>query len=445
MGWLEHLNDVMEAIPTATSDWTLLTTYIEGDEAAFELLVTKYFRMVYTLAVRQVGDAHLAEEVAQSVFIILARKSAKLSSGVSICGWLVQTTRFVARDALKARQRRLRTEKEFAASQETDLPAKIHGNTLEALLDEALLALPPLEQAGVIAHFVEGKSFKEVGAILAISGDAAQKRVSRSLDKLRMYLVRRGAKVPLATVAGMFTAWSANEPSAQTIQSALQTAKAAATGKLAPGPAVALANRAARLLPFRSALTLGLKLAVPVLLLTGGFGAWREWRIQSREGPLAPDQRIEALAKDWSRIILRFDSVKRSVAAIPPNDPRFQTMLADVNSASQESQRIKTELDVLLTSPRNRDDLADFLTTEVAETLQLDHSEKAKVYSIMRNHLARGATFMEAMKMMAADIPNVAIQVKSILTPDQQRRFDSVYIADASGFLVYLRSAMTGQ
>src|ERR1043166_4655424 len=55
-------------------DHQLLNAYAGGDEQAFETLVEKYFRMVYTVAARQTGDSHLAEEITQSVFLILSRK-----------------------------------------------------------------------------------------------------------------------------------------------------------------------------------------------------------------------------------------------------------------------------------------------------------------------------------------------------------------------------------
>src|SRR4051794_12248054 len=61
-------------------DHQLLDAYAEGDEQAFEILVEKYFRMVYTVAARQTGDWHLAEEIAQSVFLILSRKARGFSS-----------------------------------------------------------------------------------------------------------------------------------------------------------------------------------------------------------------------------------------------------------------------------------------------------------------------------------------------------------------------------
>ncbi|HTA31139.1 MAG TPA: sigma-70 family RNA polymerase sigma factor, partial [Candidatus Cybelea sp.] len=206
------------------NDWQLVAAYVQGNEGAFAELVARYFRMVYALAARQVGDPHLAEEVAQSVFIILARKASVLSSGVSICGWLVQTTRFVSRDAIKMRQRRQQNEQEFAASLERSSPLSTDSSAMDAMLDEALLALPAAEQAGLMAHFFEGRNFREIGEMLAISEDGAQKRVSRSIAKLRAFLTRRGAKVPMTAMAGLLTARLAQEASAQNLSTAIQAA-----------------------------------------------------------------------------------------------------------------------------------------------------------------------------------------------------------------------------
>src|SRR5215471_20263607 len=71
------------------TDHELLWAYSHGDESAFETLVEKYFRMVYAVAARHTGDLHLAEDIAQSVFLILSRKARGFSPSSSILGWLL--------------------------------------------------------------------------------------------------------------------------------------------------------------------------------------------------------------------------------------------------------------------------------------------------------------------------------------------------------------------
>src|SRR6266568_3353175 len=90
-------------LSTDMNDWSLLREYVERcSETAFETLVRRHLDMVYSAAWRQTGDATLAEEVVQAVFVILARKASRLREGVVIAGWLYHTACLTARRALRS-------------------------------------------------------------------------------------------------------------------------------------------------------------------------------------------------------------------------------------------------------------------------------------------------------------------------------------------------------
>src|ERR1044071_4234091 len=111
--------------------------------------------MVYTVAARQTGDSHLAEEITQSVFLILSRKARGFSSKTPVPAWLVRTTRFVSWDAIKMRRRREQKERKFAVELQQSLEMKPEPGGMEALLDEALRSLSADEQAGIMARFFD--------------------------------------------------------------------------------------------------------------------------------------------------------------------------------------------------------------------------------------------------------------------------------------------------
>src|SRR5258706_13461360 len=95
------------------NDAELLHEYVESRaETAFAGMVDRYKGLVYASALRQTGNADLAEEVTQAVFLVLARKAPALPRGTILSGWLFRTTCFVARDALKIERRRQRREHE---------------------------------------------------------------------------------------------------------------------------------------------------------------------------------------------------------------------------------------------------------------------------------------------------------------------------------------------
>src|SRR5437016_6080254 len=277
------------------SDHQLLCAYVQGDEQAFETLVAKYFRMVYTVAARQTGDSHLAEEIGQSVFLILSGKAHGFPSRTSVPGWLLRTTRFVCWDAIKMRRRREQNERKLAMNLEHQLGTKAEPNKMELLLDEALQTLRPDEQAGIVARFFEGKDFHEIAEMFAITEHAARRRTSRCLAKLQTFMAKRGAEVSLPTLSGLLAPLPADAITNQALQSAIQAAHAVWKGKVAAENAIALARHTVRWLRWRFLTRLGLQLALPVLVIFGGVWAIRQG---NQTGPDA----IENLGKGWSAL-----------------------------------------------------------------------------------------------------------------------------------------------
>lgn len=96
-----------------TEDMALLREYVALDsEEAFAALVSRHVNLVYSIALRQAGDAHLAEEITQAVFILLARKARSLDPRTIPSAWLCRAARHASADALKVRRPRKHREQE---------------------------------------------------------------------------------------------------------------------------------------------------------------------------------------------------------------------------------------------------------------------------------------------------------------------------------------------
>ncbi len=188
-------------------DRDLLAAYVrDRSEAAFGELVRRHLGWVYSVALRHLGNPALAEEVAQSVFVLLARKAGSLRSGSTPGGWLFRTTRFVANRALRAERRR-RTREETAASM---IPLTTSSDENEAVwkelepyLEQAVASLSETDREAILLRFYQEKPLLEVGVCLGLSEEAAKKRVSRAIQKMREFLAGHGVAVGGTVLAGL--------------------------------------------------------------------------------------------------------------------------------------------------------------------------------------------------------------------------------------------------
>jgi RNA polymerase sigma factor (sigma-70 family) len=181
----------------------------ERSEAAFGELVTRHLPLVYSTAIRQAGgDEHLAKDVAQLVFTDLARKAPGLSENIILAGWLHRATIFAARQTLRGDRRRREREQQAVIMNAVQSESEsADWQQIRPLLDEALDRLGKADRDALLLRFFEQQSFSQIGANLGGSEDAARKRITRALEKLRTILQKHGVTT---TVAALSTVVSAN-------------------------------------------------------------------------------------------------------------------------------------------------------------------------------------------------------------------------------------------
>jgi uncharacterized protein (TIGR03435 family) len=188
-------------------DNALLQQYAaQNSEAAFATLVARHVDKVYSVALRHTRNAHAAEEITQAVFVILAKKSGRLGGRVILAGWLYETARLTSITYIRSEIRRARREQEAhmqTALNENDDDAWPH---IAPLLDDALAGLSAADRHAVVLRYFDGKSLGEVGAALGASEDAAKKRVTRAVEKLRGWFTKRGVTLTATVLTAAISA-----------------------------------------------------------------------------------------------------------------------------------------------------------------------------------------------------------------------------------------------
>ena len=192
----------------------------------FTALVRTHINWVYAMARRQLGDATLAQDAAQAVFLTLWRHRQRVATGGNTAGWLARTTWRACNDLRKSEHRRKMREYKVAlqrAENDKSGDESATDSLRFAELDAAMQRLKVSDRTVLAARFFQALSVPEVAEQLGISQAAAEKRISRAIDRLRKALLaqRNGIATHSGAVAALL-AVSAPEAPTGVVRQVLQ-------------------------------------------------------------------------------------------------------------------------------------------------------------------------------------------------------------------------------
>jgi len=276
------------------SDAQLLREYAQhGAEPAFAEIVARHTNLVYSAALRQVDAPDIATEVAQSVFVSLARGarslSQKLAESACLAGWLCRSARNISLNLRRDEFRRHSRERQAMENLDSIPDATPDWERLRPVLDEAMAELSEPDYDALVLRFFNNQDLRSVGSALGVSDDAAQKRVSRALDRLRDLLSQRGIKTSAAALSIILTV-NAVQAAPVGLAATISTAAVLAGGAVQTSTTIAAAKAIAMTMMQKAIIG-------ATLLAAAGTGLYQAhqastWRtqvhtLQQQQAPLA--------------------------------------------------------------------------------------------------------------------------------------------------------------
>lgn len=325
-----------QKIMSEPTDHQLLREFADaGDESAFGRLVDRHLPLVFSAARRKLGDAALAQDVSQQVFTLLARKARELRPEIILAGWLYRTSCHLATRTQRTELRRVLRE-QTAVAHMNEASTESVWRDIEPELDAAMESLGETDRDAVVLRYFQNKSLREVGAALGTNDDAAQKRLSRAVEKLRNYFARRGRPIAAtsltaAIVVGAVLPAPGAMAATLSVAALSATAHAAGISSLTAATNTFTTSTNATLHPFTTAMS---SLVKPTIAAVAGLAAAAGLIVQHQQLTAERAQTAELQAR-----VASFEATPRPAAIEQGPDSNG---LAEVEKA--ELMRLRGEV-----------------------------------------------------------------------------------------------------
>lgn len=182
----------MERVLMASEEDVWVSRAKAGDQAAFEAIVQRYERQIYSFIYRMMGNADDASDLTQDCFVRAYRSLGKTNDELNVSAWLHRIASNACLDVLRRRQR-IRwlpwdnaKHEPLLGNSENDSPERqIVASESSTIVQETLARMSPRNRAALIMREYEGMSCDEIGDVLGLSRSAVKSVLFRGREEFR--------------------------------------------------------------------------------------------------------------------------------------------------------------------------------------------------------------------------------------------------------------------
>jgi len=308
------------------TDQALLDKWLkERDAEAFKEITTRYLPLVYATALRILGNAVEAEDVAQACFEKLTQTTR--APATYLGAWLHRVATNLSLNLVKAEKRRKEREEKYAmevTNSSQSMRSEPGWDEICRYVDEAIADLPDILRIPLIAHFIENKPHRAIATMLGVSRQTVTYRIKKGLERVRKSLEKRG--IPVAGSAALAAMFGAHMAEAQAAPAMLEAtlAKVAVAGVKGSGMAVGAGVTATTLGGIVTMKNLAIGVAVLGAVAAGTWSLVRnganEIKVQSGSMAQVAEDNTSSVNPDLESIEIdmsRADAISQEEARVP--------------------------------------------------------------------------------------------------------------------------------
>jgi len=184
------------------SELLLIRAIADRDEKAFETLIGRYQNPVISFLYRYVGAFHLAQDLAQEVFLRVFQAAPTFRPRARVSSWIFKIAYNLAANELKRRKRmdglnaRMSAEGRHFPASSPPGDAAVENRELEEQLMAAVGRLPENQRAALLLKINEGLSYLEISTVLGVSVASVESLLFRARSRLKQLMADSTGVIP---------------------------------------------------------------------------------------------------------------------------------------------------------------------------------------------------------------------------------------------------------